>query len=40
MLIWDVSAGWISPSSSDWDTFLDWWPDFLDYCAGQPGAID
>jgi hypothetical protein len=40
MLIWDKSEGWISPSSADWDTFLEWWPDFLDYCAVQPGAID
>jgi len=40
MLIWERTAGWVSPSSSDWDGFLAWWPDFLDYCSAQPGAID
>lgn len=40
MLIWDRSDGWISSTGPDWDTFLAWWPGFLDYCAVQPGAID
>ena len=40
MLIWDATAGWVNPAGADWDEFLAWWPDFLDYCAGQPGAID
>jgi len=40
MLIWDRADGWQTTSGPTWDTFLEWWPSFLDYCAGQPGAID
>ena len=40
MLIWDRGDGWVSTTGPDWDTFLAWWPDFLNYCSGQSGAID
>jgi hypothetical protein len=40
MLIWDRTDGWVSPTGPDWAEFLAWWPDFLDYCAAQPNAID
>ena len=40
MLIWGRVDGWYDPDDpySGWDGFLALWPDFLDYCAAQPGA--
>jgi hypothetical protein len=38
MLIWDRVDGWVDPDGSDWTGFLEWWPDFLDYCDAQAGS--
>ena len=40
MLIWGRVDGWYDPGDpySGWDGFLALWPDFLDYCEGQPGS--
>ena len=38
MLIWDRSEGWGDPTTSYWQSFLAWWPDFLNYCEQQPGS--
>jgi hypothetical protein len=45
MLNWDVMSGWVDPTDADaWESFADWFANgsngILEYCAGQPGAID
>jgi hypothetical protein len=39
MLIWTNFWGWVKYETPEWDVFLEWMPDYLDWCSEQPGAI-
>jgi hypothetical protein len=39
MLIWTLFWGWVVYDTPEWDAFLSWTPDYLQWCSEQPGAV-